>query len=299
MQAVYADISSFAYSAERTVLRRVRLDVATGDSVAVLGASGCGKSTLLRLVSGILPGDEEHALNGSVRVFGKPPEEYRKGGQLAFMFQEAALFPNRTVRENVTLPLELRGQSDPALVDQLLGIVGLEEFADYLPRRLSGGMRTRVALARSFVTRPRLLLMDEPFAALDIIWKRELYTSLSKLKEQFQATAVMVTHDLQEAVYNANRILVLGRRGSPIDLVEIDRPLPRPFDFSDTVSELTSHIDYLAHLITSDASGKTVAKQSGHVEFREREQAEPVLSSKSRGNGASPSVGHQVARLDR
>jgi NitT/TauT family transport system ATP-binding protein len=258
---VAVDVASFGYASQREVLHGVQVSLDRGETLAVLGGSGCGKSTLLRLIAGILPAKPEHRLSGSVTLFGEPARAYRGTGKLAFMFQEPTLFPNRTVRQNVALPLELRGGGDEALVDEMLAMVGLDEFAGYLPRQLSGGMRTRVAMARSFVTQPHLLLLDEPFAALDLTWKRELYASLADLRARFGTTIVMVTHDLQEAVYNANRILVLGRNGSPLDAITIERPLPRSFDFSDTVSEFTPQLEYLAHLITSDSVRKTTSRE--------------------------------------
>lgn len=253
-------IDSFGYAAERPVLRGVELTIGAGETTAILGASGCGKSTLLRVLSGILPSNPKHRFIGSVDLFGQSPHAYRTSGRLAYMFQEPTLFPNRTVRDNVALPLELMGIRNGGLVDEMLSVVGLHEFDDYLPRQLSGGMRTRVALARSFVTKPELLLLDEPFAALDLTWKRDLYSSLSNLKGRFGTTTVMVTHDLQEAVFSANRILVIARNGSPLDVLAIDRPLPRPFDFSHTVSELTSELDYLAQLITTDTIRRTTTQ---------------------------------------
>lgn len=247
-------IGHFGYSSERAVLRDVHLNVPAQGTGAVLGVSGCGKSTLLRIIAGILPREPTHVFAGSVSMFGRPPEEYRELGKLAVMFQEPTLFPNRSVRENVALPLELMKRSDNATVDRLLGRVGLANFADILPRALSGGMRTRVALARSFVSAPEILLLDEPFAALDLAWKRELYDALHDLTAQSNATVIMVTHDLQEAVYNANVILVLGSDGTPLDTLFINRPLPRQFDFADTIAQLTPELDYLAHLISFDGA---------------------------------------------
>jgi len=222
--------------------------------MVVVGASGCGKSTLLRLISGILPKKDEHAMKGKIEVFGKTPDAYRTTGNLSFMFQDATLMPNRTVRENIRMPLEIRGVSNQERVKDLLETVGLESFPDYMPSELSGGMKTRVAMARSFVTEPELLLLDEPFAALDLTWKTELYQSLRNLVERFHTSIIMVTHDLQEAVYNANKVLVMGREGTKLDELQIDRAFPRPFEFGETVAELTAELQYLAKCLTDDAS---------------------------------------------
>jgi len=268
-----AQINSFRYSEARTVLRDISLSLEKGETMIIVGASGCGKSTLLRLISGILPKEKEHAFEGEIEVFGTTPDAYRATGRLSFMFQDATLMPNRTVRQNIRMPLEIRGISNPGRVDELLATVGLEDFADYLPSALSGGMKTRVALARSFVTEPELLLLDEPFAALDLTWKTELYQSLRNLVERFYTSIIMVTHDLQEAVYNANKVLIMGQSGTNLDELLIDRSFPRSFGFSETVSELTDELQYLAKRLTDDASGSSsareVTKQNGRVTHEE------------------------------
>lgn len=256
-----ADVDSFRYSEERDVLRDVSFSLEKGETMVIVGASGCGKSTLLRLTSGILPKQREHVLKGEIDVFGQTPDAYRTTGDLSFMFQEATLMPNRTVRENIWMPLEIRGRRHPERVDELLDTVGLADFEDYMPGALSGGMKTRVALARSFVTEPELLLLDEPFAALDLTWKTELYGSLRNLVERFDTSIIMVTHDLQEAVYNANKVMVLGQAGTNLDMLHIDQPFPRPFDFGETVAELTEELRYLAKLLTDDAVRKTTSRE--------------------------------------
>jgi NitT/TauT family transport system ATP-binding protein len=204
---------SFRYAAEKQVLNGVSFALRKGNTLSIVGASGCGKSTLLRIISGILPNAKEDRLSGQISISGQTPDEYRRSGKLAFMFQEATLMPNLTVRENITLPLRIKGVGDEERVGGLLQAVGLADYADYLPRELSGGMKTRVALARSFVTRPQLLLLDEPFSALDIAWKSKLYIELERLREQFHTTVIFVTHDVQEALLLSNDVLVFNQRG--------------------------------------------------------------------------------------
>jgi ABC-type nitrate/sulfonate/bicarbonate transport system ATPase subunit len=204
---------SFRFAAEKQVLNGISFSLRKGDTLSIVGASGCGKSTLLRIISSILPNVKEDLLSGKIFVSGQTPDGYRRSGKLAFMFQESTLMPNLTVRENITLPLRIKGVEDEERIGSLLEAVGLSDYARYLPRELSGGMKTRVALARSFVTRPELLLLDEPFSALDIAWKSKLYIELERLREQFHTTVIFVTHDVQEALLLSNDVLVFNPRG--------------------------------------------------------------------------------------
>ncbi len=202
---------SFRYTEGRQVLHDITFNLEKGKTLAVVGASGSGKSTLLRIISGILPGTNSNRLQGNILVENQTPDQYRQTGKLAFMFQEATLMPHLTVKENIELPLKIKSKIDPQKVADLIKVVGLEEYANYLPKQLSGGMKTRVALARAFVTEPELLLLDEPFSALDIGWKSDLYKRLVSL---FHTTVVIVTHDVQEAILLADEIIVLNRHGS-------------------------------------------------------------------------------------
>ena len=192
-------------------MQNISFDLEKGKTLAIVGASGCGKSTLLRIISGILPCTNSNRLQGTILVENQTPDKYRQTGKLAFMFQEATLMPHLTVKENIELPLKIKGGIDPKKVNDLIKAVGLEEFANYLPKQLSGGMKTRVALARAFVTEPELLLLDEPFSALDIGWKSDLYKRLVTL---YHTTIIIVTHDVQEAILLADHIIVLNRKGS-------------------------------------------------------------------------------------
>jgi ABC-type nitrate/sulfonate/bicarbonate transport system ATPase subunit len=204
---------NFSYSSGRRVLSDITLSLPKGETLAIVGASGCGKSTLLRIISGILPNAKSNYLQGEISVGGLTPDQYRQLGKLTFMFQEATLLPHLTVKQNIELPVKIKRDSNEEKVNNLIKAVGLEEYSGYLPKQLSGGMRTRVALARSFSTNPELLLLDEPFSALDIAWKSKLYVELEKLREETNTTVVMVTHDVQEALLLADHVIVMNSFG--------------------------------------------------------------------------------------
>jgi NitT/TauT family transport system ATP-binding protein len=188
-------------------LRRVSLGIGAGDFVALLGPSGCGKSTLLRLIAGLDQPDE-----GMIRwQAGRPPLP----GDIGFVFQDATLLPWATAEDNVYLPLRLRGSAKREVSGEIRAAllrVGLEGFEKARPRQLSGGMRMRVSLARALVTRPRLLLMDEPFAALDEFTRHRLQEDLLRLWQEFGCTVVFVTHSIYEACFLARRIVLMTPR---------------------------------------------------------------------------------------
>ncbi len=188
-------------------LRDVSLDVGTGDFVALLGPSGCGKSTLLRLIAGLDRPDH----GGLEFPSGEPP----RPGDIGFVFQDATLLPWATAADNVYLPLRLRGfarQRAAPDVQAALDRVGLTGFERARPRQLSGGMRMRVSIARALVTRPRLLLMDEPFAALDEFTRHRLQADLLALWQDAGCTIVFVTHSIYEAAFLARRIVLMTPR---------------------------------------------------------------------------------------
>ncbi|MBS0644854.1 MAG: ABC transporter ATP-binding protein, partial [Proteobacteria bacterium] len=199
-------------------LRDANLRLAEADFVALLGPSGCGKSTLLRLIAGL---DQPDA--GDLTWDGGPPV----AGDIGFVFQDATLLPWATAEDNVFLPLRLRGQSReqamPA-VRAALGRVGLTGFEQSRPRQLSGGMRMRVSIARALVTQPRLLLMDEPFAALDEFTRNGLQEDLLALWQSARCTVVFVTHSIYEAAFLARRVVLMTPRPGRINR-EIDSPL--------------------------------------------------------------------------
>jgi len=201
-----------------TVVERFDLVVANGEFLAILGPSGCGKSTLLRMIARLLDPD-----SGSIAV-----EPGSDRFQTSFVFQDAHLLPWRTVLDNAALPLELMGvarEERYARARNALTETGLAEAEDRYPAQLSGGMRMRVSLARALVTAPRLLLLDEPFAALDEITRFRLDLRLRELWAERGMTVVFVTHSISEAVFLANRAVVLARRGGRIKL---DQPIELP-----------------------------------------------------------------------
>ena len=201
------------------------LAVGSGRFTSIVGPSGCGKSTLLRLVAGL-----DEPSGGALTVDGEAPRK-RRGGRpdLGFVFQDPTLLPWRSVARNVGLPLELRREPDPGRVGQLLQLVGLTEFAGACPAQLSGGMRMRASIARALATRPRLLLLDEPFAALDEITRQRLNEELLRLWQEDRWTGLFVTHNVSEAVFLSQQVLVMSARPGRI-LQEIDIPFPYPRD---------------------------------------------------------------------
>jgi ABC-type nitrate/sulfonate/bicarbonate transport system ATPase subunit len=234
---ITVDGVTFKYNTE-LILDKVAFEIMTGDSLAIAGASGCGKSTLLRIIAGLLPNNKKHVFSGEVLVYNLMPKQYVKGGKLSFMFQEDSLMPNLNVMENVEFPLKIRRIKDAKRIDKLLDIVGLSEYANYFPKDLSGGMKTRVALARSFVTNPQVLLLDEPFASLDIAWKSKLYKELISLKSMHETTVLIVTHDVQEALLLSNSILVLNNRGSS----EYSERISTTYGLNERVNNISSYM---------------------------------------------------------
>lgn len=230
---------NFAYTEQKLVLNDITFSLAKGKTLAIVGASGCGKSTLLRILSGILPNSNNNSLQGEITIDGLTPNEYRQTGKLAFMFQEATLLPHLTVKQNIELPLKIKGNINEQKINNLIKTVGLEEYSNYLPKQLSGGMKTRVALARSFSTNPELLLLDEPFSALDIAWKSKLYVELEKLKEETGTTVVVVTHDVQEALLLADHVIVMNSFGS----IETRKEIKSDYSIMQRVSNISGYMN--------------------------------------------------------
>jgi NitT/TauT family transport system ATP-binding protein len=212
------------YRNAAVALEGVSLAVERGEFVTFLGPSGCGKSTLLKLVSGLSTVSE-----GAVRVNGMTPESARH--LVSFIFQDATLLPWRTVEQNVGLGMELEHEGRPARnerVARMLELVNLAHFAKRYPRQLSGGMKMRVSIARALVTKPRILLMDEPFAALDEMTRDRLNEELLRLYTEQKWTVLFVTHSVAEAVFLSTRIVILAAHpGRLAHEIKVDLPWPR------------------------------------------------------------------------
>jgi NitT/TauT family transport system ATP-binding protein len=239
------DASVTFYTGDRalTVLEDLTLNVPQGRFLTLLGPSGCGKSTLLRLVSGLVAPSA-----GAVEVLATTPAAARRRRDIGFVFQDSALLPWRTAIENVALPLEVY-QEDPAQrtqrCEEILHFLGLEPRKHAYPHQLSGGMRQRVAIARALVSKPKILLMDEPFAALDEITRDRLNEELRRIWAQTGLTILFVTHAIDEAVYLGQRVLMLA--ANPGRILE-DIPIDLPEDRTLAVREDPRFIALTTHL---------------------------------------------------
>jgi NitT/TauT family transport system ATP-binding protein len=230
-------------------LDRVDLAISQGSFVSLLGPSGCGKSTILRMIAGLVQPSA-----GRIDWPGLP-EAARTGAhpELGFVFQEPTLMPWASVADNIRLPLKVAGVAKAdadARIAEAISMVGLEGFAQAFPRELSGGMKMRVSIARALVTRPKLLLMDEPFAALDEITRFKLNNDLLELWQRFGWTVIFVTHSVFESVYLSNRILVMSARpGRVVEDVAIPAPYPRDDSFrvSDAYGDLCREVSRSLH----------------------------------------------------
>ena len=215
-----------AGGSETEALHGVDLDIAPGEFVSLIGPSGCGKSTLLRAIADLV-----RPSAGEVLVNGKPPGQARLDHDYGMVFQAPVLFDWRTVEENVRLPLEILGRPKAWSVERaraMLELVELEGFAGHRPFELSGGMQQRVAIARALSFEPRILLMDEPFGALDEMTRDRLNEAVLRIWERTGTTIVFVTHSIQEAVYLSSRIVVMSARPGRIEgTVDVDLPRPR------------------------------------------------------------------------
>ncbi len=236
-------------------LAELDLDVREGEFLALLGPSGCGKSTALRLIAGLT-----EPTQGAVE-WPKTQASTRRDGRIGFVFQEPTLMPWASVFDNVALPLKLGGASADTItarVEAALTRVSLEKFGRAYPRELSGGMRMRVSIARALVTEPEILLMDEPFAALDEITRCKLNDDLLQMWQTLRTTIVFVTHSVFESVYLAGRVVVMAARpGRVFTEVAIDAPYPRDAAFR-------TSSDYAAICRrTSDALARAMAAGGG------------------------------------
>jgi len=229
------------------VLAGIDIEVARGEFVSIIGPSGCGKTTLLRILGGL-----QEPTAGRVLFDGRPPRQAQREKEIGFVFQDPSLLPWRSVVENVRLPLQVNRRREFATgkdPESLIDLVGLHDFGRYYPHQLSGGMQQRVALARCFVTSPSVLLMDEPFGALDEITRSAMRFELMRVWRTEAATAdctvVFVTHSIAEAVLLSDRVIVMSPQpGRVAASLEIDLPRPR----GEEVEETQQFVDYTRRL---------------------------------------------------
>lgn len=223
-----------------------------GEFVSILGPSGCGKSTLLMMIAGLLP-----LSSGAIHVRGKALRGPQK--DFGMVFQDALLFPWRTVEQNVMLPAEIAGvgrTERQARARELIELVGLAGFEKKLPSELSGGMQQRVAIARALMLKPAVLLMDEPFGALDAMTREQMNLEIQRISVQSHTTVIFVTHSIAEAAFLGNRVFVMtGRPANVKEIVNIDIPRPRQIELMAS-DRLGVHISHLRNLfsVSGDAS---------------------------------------------
>ncbi|UFZ03249.1 ABC transporter ATP-binding protein [Bradyrhizobium ontarionense] len=233
-------------------LSRISLDIKPGEFVCVVGPSGCGKSTLLRLLAGLDGYSEGRLLLDGEKVAGPS----RKVG---VVFQAANLLPWMTVRDNVRLPLRVGGKHAPAgdRIERLLAVTGLADFGDKYPYELSGGMQQRAGICRALARDPEILLMDEPFGALDALTRERLNLELQRIWQENRKTILLITHSISEAIFLADRVIVMSARPGRI-LADLSVPIPRPRTFDDIVL----HPDYAR--LAKEVRGLLNAQEHGH-----------------------------------
>ncbi len=224
-------------------LENITFNIDKGDFISLVGPSGCGKSTMLRIICDLL-----QPTNGEVIVNGYTPREERLSRSFGMVFQNAVLFDWRTVRKNICLPLELNKMSKKEQKErsnQLLELVGLSEYADHYPYQLSGGMQQRVGIARALALDPPILLMDEPFSALDEFTREKLNDDILRIWRQTHKTIIFITHNIQEAVYLSDKVAVFsphpGRLSAMVD-IDLPRPRTKEIRYTPECNALVEHI---------------------------------------------------------
>ncbi|MBS1182182.1 MAG: nitrate/sulfonate/bicarbonate transporter ATPase [Proteobacteria bacterium] len=208
---------------ELTALTDIDLSIAPGEFVALLGPSGCGKSTILRLVAAL-----EEATAGRITIEGRAPAELCQSHRLGVAFQDHALLPWLDIEANVSLPFHLAGRSvDGARVKDMIALVGLAGFEKARPKQLSGGMRQRASIARALILEPEVLLLDEPFGALDAVTRRQMNVELQRIWSRHRITTLLVTHSVDEALFLADRVVVMSGRPGRV-ILDLPAPFARP-----------------------------------------------------------------------
>ena len=263
MSAIAKEVVTFQnvskiYNNGTVALKNFDLTIHEGEFISFLGPSGCGKSTALRMSAGL--GD---ATAGDVLVFDKSPLEMLKdSNDIAFVFQDANLLPWRTVLDNVLLPLELRGgnkRDKKAEALRVLEMVGLKDHVKSYPRELSGGMKMRVSIARALASKPKLLLMDEPFAALDEMTRNSLQLELLEIWQKEKTTILFVTHNVYEAVFLSTRIAVMSARpGRLSSLIDVKLPYPRTLNLR-TSREFSDYVDLASERLENSSEQKEMS----------------------------------------
>lgn len=237
---------------EVQALTGVNLNIYKGEFISLLGPSGCGKTTLLRTIADLL-----HPTSGSVRISGMTPKEIRLQQKFGIVFQSPVLFDWRTIKQNIELPLEVmhfKKEERSKRAQEMLEMVGLKDFAKHYPNQLSGGMQQRVNIARAFSIQPEILLMDEPFSALDEFTKEKLHEDLLRIWRQTNKTIIFVTHNIQESVFLSDRVCVLSPHPGRLSaIVDIDLPRPRTLEMKET-----PHFQELVRKVRNSFEGGSV-----------------------------------------
>lgn len=253
---------SKTYPDGTVAVRNASLAVRGGEFISFVGPSGCGKSTIFRMAAGL-----SEPTAGEIRILGASPEQVRKTNAISYVFQDATLMPWSTVRDNVTLPLQLRKQPSKLQreeSDRVLELVGLKDYAKALPRQLSGGMRMRVSIARALIASPKILLMDEPFGALDEITRQTLQEELLDIwRKSGDMTVLFVTHNAFEAVYLSERIVVMTPRPGRFEReIRVDAPYPRGERFRGD-AEFSRYVNLVNEALYRSESGLTPGEGNG------------------------------------